>query len=265
VRAILAIARKELSIYFTTPVAWVVLVVVAFFSAQVFAGGLETFRLLATRAGELPGGAALVERMNLTDVVVTRLLGSVGLLLIVTTPFLSMRLVAEERRAGTFELLMTAPVRPAEIVLGKYLAALAVLGAALALVAVFPAFLSVVGRGAQGGGAVEWATAGAGLLGLFLLGAAALAVGLAFSALSETPVVAALLSLLVLLGLWLATMFTVGAGGGARNLAAGLSASEHLAPFLQGRIALGDVLYYLSLCVLGLFVAERAVEGRRWG
>ena len=263
-RAILPIARKELSVYFTTPVAWVVLVVVAFFSAQVFAGALDGFRLLATRAGEIPGGASVLERLNLTDTVVARLLGSVGLLLVVTTPFLSMRLVAEERRAGTFELLMTVPVRPAEIVLGKYVASLVVLGAVLLLVATFPAFLSVAGRGAQGGAAIEWPTVAAGLLGLFLLGAAALAVGLAFSALSDTPVVAALLSLLVLTGLWLATLFTVGAGGAARNLAAGLSASEHLAPFLQGRIALADVLYYLSLCVLGLFVAERAVEGRRW-
>jgi hypothetical protein len=59
-------------------------------------------------------------------------------------------------------------------------------------------------------------------------------------------------------------MFTVGSAGAGRNLAAGLSASEHLAPFLQGRIAASDVLYYLSLCALGLFVAERAVEGRRW-
>jgi ABC-2 type transport system permease protein len=264
VRAILAIVRKELSVYFTTPVAWVVLVVVAFFSAQVFAGALDGFRMLATRAGEMPGGASLLDRMNLTDVVVARLLASVGLLLVVTTPFLSMRLVAEERRTGTFELLMTAPVRPVEIVLGKYLASLVVLCAALSLVAVFPAFLSVAGSGAQGGAAVEWPTVASGILGLFLLGAAALSVGLAFSALSETPVVAALLSLLVLLGLWLATMFTVGAGGAARNLASGLSSSEHLAPFLQGRIALADVLYYLSLCVLGLFVAERAVEGRRW-
>jgi ABC-2 type transport system permease protein len=261
VRAILAIVRKELSVYFTTPVAWVVLVVVAFFSAQVFAGAIDGFRLLATRAGEIPGGSSVLERMNLTDTVVARLLGSIGLLLVVTTPFLSMRLIAEERRSGTFELLLTVPVRPAEIVLGKYLASLAVLCAALLLVAIFPAFLSVAGSGTQGGAAIEWPT---GLLGLFLLGAAALAVGLAFSALSETPVVAALLSLLVLSSLWLATLFTVGAGGAARNLAAGLSASEHLAPFLQGRIALSDVLYYLSLCALGLFVAERAVEGRRW-
>jgi ABC-2 type transport system permease protein len=265
VRALAAIVRKELSIYFTTPVAWVVLVVVAFFSAQVFAGALDGFRLLTTRAAEVPGGAAILDRVNLTDVVVARLLGSVGLFLVVTTPFLSMRLVAEERRAGTLELLLTSPVRPSTIVLAKYLAALVVLSAALLLVSLFPAFLAVAGRGAQGGAAVEWPTVAAGLLGLFLLGAACLAVGLAFSALSATPVVAALLSLLVLLGLWLAGLFTVGAGPAARNLAAGLSASEHLAPFVQGRIALSDVLYYLSLCALGLFVAERAVEGRRWG
>jgi ABC-2 type transport system permease protein len=264
VRALLAIVRKELSVYFTTPVAWVVLVVVAFFSAQVFAGALDGFRLLATRAGEIPGGTQVLERLNLTDAVVARLFGSVGLLLVVTAPFLSMRLVAEERRAGTFELLMTAPVRPAEVVLGKYAASLLVLLAALALVALHPALLAVAGRGVQGGGAVEWPTVAAGLLGLFLLGAAALAIGLAFSALAATPVVAALLSLLVLLALWLAGLFTVGAGGAARNLAAGLSLSEHLAPFLQGRLVLPDVLYYLSLCALGLFVAERAVEGRRW-
>lgn len=264
-RALSAIVRKELSIAFTTPLAWVVLVVVAFFSAQSFAGALDGFRLLATRAGELPGGAALLERVSLTDVVVGRLLGSVGLLLVVTTPFLSMRLVAEERRAGTLELLLTSPVRPATVIAGKYLAALVVLLAALAIVALFPAFLSVAGRGAQGGPGVEWATVGAGFLGLFLLGAACLAVGLAFSALSATPVVAALSSLPVLLGLWLAGLFTVGAGTAARSLSAGLSASEHLAPFLQGRIALADVLYFLSLCVLGLFTAERAVEGRRWG
>ena len=264
-RALLAIARKELRTAFGTPLAWVVLVLVAFFSAQVFAGALDGFRLLATRAASLPGGEAVAARMSLTDVVVARLLGSVGLLLVVAAPFLSMRLVAEERRAGTFELLMTSPVRPAQIVLGKYLATLVVLLAALAIVAVFPVLLSVLGRGARGGPAVEWATVASGLAGLLLLGAAALAVGLAFSALAGTPVVAALLSLLVLLGLWLAGSFTVGAGSAARNLAAGLSLSERLAPFLQGRVALADVTYFLSLCVLSLFVAERAVEGRRWG
>ena len=264
-RAILAIVRKELSVYFTTPVAWVVLVVVAFFSAQVFAGALDGFRLLTTRAGEIPGGAALLERVNLTDAVVARLFGSVGLFLVVTTPFLSMRLVAEERRTGTFELLMTAP-DPARRDRGRQVPGLprrARPRRSCSWPSSRPScrWRGAGRRAAEPSSGPPWPPA---CSGLFLLGAAALAVGLAFSALAGTPVVAALLSLLVLLGLWLAGMFTVGAGGAARNLAAGLSASEHLAPFLQGRIALPDVLYYLSLCALGLFVAERAVEGRRW-
>ena len=262
-RAVLGIARKELSVAFTTPVAWVVFTVVAFFSALFFTGALENFRYVASRAQELQS-SGLLDRMNLTDMVVARLFGSVGLFLFVATPFLSMRLLAEEKRASTFELLLTTPVRPIEIVLGKYLSSLVVLAAAVAIVALFPAALAAVGRGAQGGAAVEWATVGTGLLGLFLLGAAGLAVGLFFSALTDAPVVAALLSLLVLLGLWMGTFFTVGAGAAARQLAQSLSAAEHLAGFLAGRIALPDVLYFLSLVALGLYLADRAVEGHRW-
>ena len=262
-RALLGIVRKELSVYFTTPVAWVVFMVVAFFSAQFFTGALEGWRYLATRALQLQSSGVL-DRMNLTDIVVARLFGSVALFLVITAPFLSMRLLAEEKRSSTFELLMTTPVRPVEIVLGKYLASLVVLLAALCIVAAYPALLAFVASGAQGGGAVEWPTVATGLLGLFLLGAMALAVGLFFSAVTDTPVVAALLSLLVLLGLWVATIFTIGAGGPVRDLAAALSASEHLGPFLQGRIVLGDVLYYLSLAALGLYLADRAVEAHRW-
>lgn len=262
-RTVLAIARKELSAYFTTPVAWVVFMVVAFFSAQFFTGALEGFRFLSTRAQQLPA-SGLLDRMNLTDMVVAQLFGSVALFILITAPFLSMRLVAEEKRSSTFELLMTVPVRPLEIVIGKYLASLAVLGASMTIVAAYPALLAVFARGAQGGGAVEWATVGTGLLGLSLLGGMALAIGLFFSAVTDTPVVAALLSLLVLIGLWAATTFTIGAGQPVRDLAAALSAAEHLTAFLQGRIVLTDVLYYLSLTTVGLFLADRAVEGHRW-
>jgi len=263
VRALFAIFRKELSVYFTTPLAWVVLMVMAFFSAQFFTGALDTWRFVSLRAVQVQSAGTL-ERMNLTDLVVARLFGAVALFLVVTAPFLSMRLVAEEKRDRTFELLMTAPVRPAAIVLGKYLASLVVLAAALAVVGAYPLLLSRLAQGASGGPAVEWATVWSGLAGLFLLGAMALSVGLFFSAATDTPVVAALLALVVLLGLWTATQFTVGVEGPARDLAAALSASEHLGPFLQGRLVLSDVLYYLSFSVLGLWLADRAVEGHRW-
>ena len=147
---------------------------------------------------------------------------------------------------------------------GKYLAALVVLAAALAVVALFPALLSLFARGAQGGPAVEWSTVATGLLGLFLLGAMCLAVGLFVSALTASVIVAALVSLIVLLALWLLTLFTAGSTGPARELAAGLSSAEHLLPFLQGRVALTGLVYYLSFVALGLWLADRAVEGHRW-
>ena len=261
-RATLVIARKELSIAFTTPVAWVTFMVVAFFAAQFFNGALDGYRFLTLRAAQLQPGA--LEQMNLTDVVIARLFGSMGVFIIVAAPFLSMRLLAEEKRARTFELLMTSPVRPIEIVAGKYLAALALIALCVALVALFPLLLTLYGRGAEGGAAVEWQTVGTGLLGLFLLGAMAMAVGLFVSALTESVIVAALVSLVVLLASWVVTLFGVGAEGPVKEVVLALSSSEHLAGFLSGRIELKSVVYYLSFVVLGLYLTERTVEGNRW-
>jgi ABC-2 type transport system permease protein len=261
-RSVLAIARKELNVYFTTPIAYVAFMVVAFFAAQFFTGSLDVYRNFATRAGSYD--AQVLERLNLTDVVVSRLFASVGVFLVISAPFLSMRLVAEEKRSRTFELLLTSPVRPIEIVLGKYVAALVVIAVSIAIVALFPVLLSLFARGAKGGSAVEWQTVGTGLLGLFLLGAMCMAIGLFVSALTESVIVAALVSLIVLLALWVLTLFTVATQGPMRELVTSLSASEHLMGFLQGRIELKDLVYYLSFVVLGLWLTDRAIEGHRW-
>ena len=261
-RAALAVARKELEIYFTTPMAWVVLAVIAFFAAQTFNGALDAYRFLALRASAVAPQAAA--GLNLTERVVIPLLESVGVFLVILSPFLTMRLVADEKRTGTLELLLTAPVRPLSLVLGKYLAVLAVLATALAIVALFPLLLTLAGGGQAGGAAVEWRTVGTGLLGLLLLAMMAAAVGLFFSALTESVIVAALLSLVVLLALWAVTLFAVGVEGPGRELAAALSAYERLGGFLEGRVVLGDVLYFLSFTVLGLYLTERAVEAHRW-
>ena len=262
-RSVLAIARKELNVYFTTPIAYVAFMVMALFAALFFTGSVDVYRTFVTRMSSYEG-QEILEHLNLTDVVVSRLFDSVGIFIVIVSPFLSMRLVAEERRARTFELIMTSPVRPFQIVLGKYLASLCVVAVSIAIVAAFPVLLSFFARGAHGGSPVEWQTTLTGLLGLFLLGAMCMAVGLFVSALSESVIVAALISLIVLLGLWLVTIFTVGSQGPARDLAQGLSASEHLVAFLQGRIELKDIVYYLSFVALGLWFTDRAIEGQRW-
>lgn len=263
-RVLLAIARKELTVAFATPVAWVLFMVMAFFAAQFFNGGLDGYRFLSLRAGQLQS-PELLAQLNVTDRVLQPLFGSMGVFVIIVAPFLSMRLFAEEKRARTLELLLTAPVRPFEIVLGKYLAALALLTLALSLVALYPLLLSFYASGLQGGSGVEWQTVGTGLLGLFLLGAMALSVGMFVSALTESVIVAALVTLIFLLGLWVVTIFTIGVEGPVRELTSALSASEHLGSFLSGRIELKDLAYYLSFVVLGLYLTDRALEGHRWG
>lgn len=259
----LAIAKKELNVYFTTPIAYVAFMVTAFFAAQFFTGSLDLYRLFALRVSAQEAQEAM-QQLNLTDLVVSRLFGSVGVFLVVSAPFLSMRLIAEEKRARTFELLMTSPIRSFDVVVGKYLAALLVMTVSIAIVAVFPLLLSIFARGALGGSAVEWQTVGTGLLGLFLLGAMCMAVGLFVSSLTESVIVAALVSLIVLLALWVLSLFTVGTEGPLKELVSGLSSSDHLLPFLQGRIELDDLVYYVSFVVLGLWLTDRAIEGHRW-
>jgi ABC-2 type transport system permease protein len=263
VRRTLAIARKELEVTFTTPIAWVVLMLVAFVSALLFNGFLDAYRFLSLRALTLQA-PEVMEQLNLTDAVVSRLYAWVALLVLLAAPFLSMRLFAEEKRGRTFELLLTLPVRPIEIVLGKYLAALVAVAAALAVASLYPVLLSLYAEGTGGGPGVEWQTVGTGLLGVFLLGAMALAVGMFASTLTESTVVAALASLFVLGGLSLVPALAVVNEGPLKEVAMALSPFQHVAPFLAGRIELRDLVYFLSFVALGLYLSDRAVEGHRW-
>ncbi len=263
-RAALAIAKKELNVYFTTPIAYVMFWVVALFAALFFNGSLDAYRFVTLRAMQMQS-PQLLQGLNLTDMVVGRLFGSIGVFIVIAAPFLSMRLLAEEKRARTFELLMTTPVRAwrdrrRQVPRGAAFSC----SPRSALVALFPAILSLFARGSAGGAGIEWQTVGTGLLGLFLLGAMAMAVGLFVSALTESVIVAALVSLILLLALWVVTIFTVGVEGPVKDLVAALSASEHLSAFLSGRIELKDVAYYLSFVALGLYLTDRAVEGHRW-
>jgi ABC-2 type transport system permease protein len=236
---------------------------VALFGALFFNGSLDAYRFLTLRAMQFQNPAVL-EHLNVTERVVSPLFGSTGLLVIFVAPFFTMRLFAEEKRTRTFELLLTAPVRPIQIVLGKYLSALALFSLALLLVALYPLLLSFYAGGLQGGGGVEWQTVGTGLLGILLFGAMALSLGMFVSVLTESVIVAGVVSFLLLL-LYVATIFTIGVEGPVRELTGALSAAEHLGSFLSGRLELKDLTYFLSFVVLGLFLTDRAVEAHRWG
>ncbi len=267
-RNALAIAKKELSIYFTTPTAYAVFCGMTFIAGMMFLAALGYFQRMSMQflSFQQP---QLLDHLNLTDMVVYPLLRNVGVIFLFMTPFLSMRLVADEKRSRTFELLMTSPLRPFEIMLGKYLAALGLMAAAVILLGLFPlivSFFSASGTLMNAGttSPVEWPTVFSGLAGLFLVGAAMMAVGMFVSSLTESVVVSALVTFVVLLVVWILNWQAGRMEGTARAVLDYLSMPTHLDAFARGAPALKDLVYFLSFMILGPFFTERAIEAHRW-
>lgn len=256
-----AITKKELNVYFSTPIAWVlfamfVLVLSYFF--VVFVGQYLEVSMRAQQFAQFQPG--VLEQLNFTDMIFAPLVGNAGVVLIFIVPFLTMRLIAEERKQHTFQLLMTTPVRSWEIVLGKFLSAQLVMLVAIGLTFLYPVLLNTV---AESGG-VEWETALLGYLGLFLLASAFIAIGLFLSSLTESQVVAALATFGVLLLMWVLAWAANGAEGMAKALIEYVGALTHLQSFIRGTLNLTDVTYFLSVIVLGLFLTRTAIEKSRW-
>ncbi|MBI2886870.1 MAG: ABC transporter permease subunit [Chloroflexi bacterium] len=236
-RNVLAIAGKELNSYFTSPMAYVITAVFLAMSGLFFAQDLNISQI-----ARLQG-----------------FLGASSFLLLLLSPILTMRLLAEEQKLGTLELLLTAPVRDHEVVLGKYLAALGILLGMLALTLYYPLLLILFAQ-------PDYGPMLSGYFGLLLLGAAFLSVGLFASSLSSNQIVAAVLGIGILILLWVM--------GTAGNLAPNLplvktvleylAISSHFSDMLRGVIDTKDVVYYLSVIAVALFFSTRSLETRRW-
>jgi ABC-2 type transport system permease protein len=203
----------------------------------------------------------MMNRLNFQDAIFRNLFGNLGVILIFIIPFLTMRLVAEEKRQKTMELLYTTPITPGAIVWGKYLAAVAILVCTLALTLLYPLLVQLVAKDQSG---VDWRSIFLGYLGLFLLGAAYMALGLFISALTESQVVAALITFVVLLMTWIIGWTAQETEGTMREVVTYLSSVSHLDSFSKGTLDLKDVVYFLSICALGLFATHRAIEAHRW-
>ncbi len=264
-RNVLAIAKKELNVYFTTPIAYVVFAAMSAIASYFFIAAIQQFLHISMVSMQMPQYAD-PSRLNLTDMVVAPVVFNLGIFFAFVTPLVSMRLIAEEHRQKSFELLMTAPLRPFEIVLGKYLGGLVIMAVTVGLQILLPVILHffAASAGTGGSGGIEWQTVLAGYFGLFLWTAMALAIGLFISALTDSQIVAAIISILFLLLLWLATWMAAGTEGATKEIVSYFSASQHLVAFVRGIFDLKDLLYYVSWIVLGLFLTHRAVEAQRW-
>lgn len=231
----LAVYLKELATYFRSPIAY--------FVVAVF--------LLGT------GYFFLYDVFLTGDATMTPTFQHMGILLMILTPVLSMRLFAAEHNAGTMELLLTLPLQPWQIVLGKYLGALTILGAIAAgtLIDLVPLYLF---------GNPETMTIVSGYIGFLLLGMACLAVGQFFSALTQNQIVAALMTVALVLGFWfVGHLQAFQTSYALRSLVAYLSFALHYADFIQGLVRTEAVAFYLVVCAVALTLTAGYLEWQR--
>jgi len=179
------------------------------------------------------------------------------LFLLLLTAVLTMRLLAEERKMGTLELLLTAPVRDSEVIMGKFLGSLCILTGMLALTFYYPILLMCFGDPDMGPIAT-------GYLGLFLLGCASLAVGLFASSLTSNQIVAAVVAGGILFALWLTGMVANLLPEAIGEAIGYFSFSYYFPDLMRGVIDTRGIIYYLSITVLFLFLAIRSLENSRW-
>jgi ABC-2 type transport system permease protein len=241
VRSLLTVFRRELSAYFTSPIAYFVAFAVLLLGGFVFNNDLQ-FR----------NGAA-------TPTDGTVILLYFALFTVFFAPLVTMRLMAEENREGTLELLMTLPVHDGDIVMGKFLGAWAYYSLILALTLVYQVLLIWLSPPDMGKVISAY-------LGVWLYGGASIAIGLLFSALTENQIIAAFMSVAILALLWLADL--VGRVINDRTVAEfirALSFQSHFSfSFVLGLIRLNDVVFFVGVMAAVLFITTRIVESRRW-
>ena len=250
-----AIIAKELRSVFTSPIIYVVSAVFLLIFGVLSYIAVVNAGTQAIRLMQIQGLAA---KINLNDLVFRPTFYSTAIILLLVLPILTMRVFAEERKLRTFELLMTSPIGINEIVAGKFAAVFLIYLGMLALTGSVPVVLAMFNS-------FDWAPVFTGYLGLLLMGALFLAVGMFASAVTENQIVAAFLSFGMLLSVWL--MGAMGATLGdtpAGNAISYLSFIEHYDRLVRGLINTKDLVYFACGILFMLFLTHRVVESQRW-
>lgn len=239
----LTIAKREFRSYFDSPLAYVViclgLVLLGFFFFYMGGGFWQADRASLTRLFEFaPRGLALL-----------------------IIPVVTMRLLAEEKRSGTLEMLITLPVRDHEVVIGKFLGAW---GLVMLLILATAAYPLLMFTWPWRLGALDLGPVISGYVGLFLYSGAAIAIGLLISALTESQVIAFFITWVLLVVLQFVGFAVDSASPGVRDVIAFISFDARLAPFARGMISTREVIFFATIIIGCLMAAFRALERRKW-
>jgi ABC-2 type transport system permease protein len=252
-RNVWIICRKELRSYFVSPVAYLLLamfaVIFGFFFWNIL--GFFVFRGMESqmRGQMFP--------MNINEDVIRPLLSNASVIGLFLIPLITMRLFAEEKRTGTIELLATSPVSDVEVILGKWLAAMAMYASMLLLTALNFLFVFMYGQ-------PDWKPLAIGYLGLLLQAAALLAIGTFISTLTKNQIIAGGATFGVCLLLWVLEWVSSYETATWARVLSYMSVITHFESFAKGLLDFKDAIFYVTLTFFGLFLTARSMESLRW-
>jgi len=260
-RGIITIMKKDLRVYFSGPSFYVI--------AALFTGLLSyTYYAILSRFHEQSMFMMMQTRgqgggLNLHNQVFLQHISNLNLILLFFTPFLTVRLFAEEKKLRTFDLLLTSPVTATQIVLGKYLAGALTVFLLIFISALYPVSTSLFAD-------VQWGLLGGAYLGLVLLSLAYVSVGVFCSSLTDSVVVAGIMSIILSLLLWFVAWSSVIAEGvefygvDMKAVFEHISVATHFSEMVQGKIQSAGIVFFGSIVVLYCFLTQRVVESARW-
>jgi ABC-2 type transport system permease protein len=255
-RSIFILARKEVASIFVSSIAYVVLTGFLLLGGWFFFNLLFRFNYLVSLYTGIRNLEAL-QGMNLNEYVMAPLLHNLTIVLVIMIPIITMRAFAEEKKNGTYELLLTSPLTVTQIVLGKFLGYLFFVLVMILLTAIYPAILVFFGN-------PELGVVAAGYLGLLLLAAVFVSIGLLTSSLTENQIVAAISCFVILLLLYALSWPAETSGAALGGLLKYLSVVEHFGEMVKGLLDTRALVYFSTLIVLSLFLTHRSVESYRW-
>lgn len=227
--------RKELKSYFDSPIAYIIITIFLLISGWFFFSDLF-----------------LVNQTTLRN-----LFGIIPFIFMFFLPAITMRLISEEKKSGTIEVLLTLPVKDHQIILGKFLAGMILISLAVILTLVYAFTLSWLGN-------LDFGSVVSGYLGLILLGATYLSIGIFTSSLTQNQIVAFIISFLIIFVLYLLDNVLIFVPGFLASVLEYLSVNYHFSNISRGVIDSRDLIYYLSLIFFFLFLAVRVLSSRKW-
>jgi ABC-2 type transport system permease protein len=256
-RNIAAIVERELRAYFNSPIAYVVLTIFIFLSGIFFTSILGQVMQMALYS-QMQAQQTGPQPIDMPGMISRGFLSTMSVILLFIMPMLTMGLFSEEKKRGTIELLLTAPLTDAQVVLGKFFAAGAFYIILLLTTWIPMAVLYMYGSPASGPILTAY-------LGLLLYGLAILSIGLFISTLTENQIIAAVLSFGTIMVLWLVDVVGQNAESPAsKGILQYLSILSHLDDFMKGVLASSNIIFYVSLMLMALFLTYRSIDSLRW-